>query len=56
MLKIVTSITDMITNMHRSKAETELAYAIWKNEYRNETFDYVYSLMRAGKLKELYEA
>jgi hypothetical protein len=42
----------MIESRHE-KAQREIAYMLWSSEYKHESYDYILTMVKMGKVHEL---
>ena len=47
------SLYDAIYYSNKTKAEIEIARQLWLTEYKHESYDYILTMVRAGKAFEL---
>lgn len=52
-MNFIRSIKDALLASKREKQQYELALRLWSVEYKNEPFDYVYTMVQEGNVDKI---
>lgn len=53
MKRFLMKLLNAVTTTRTEKADHVVAHHLWSVEFRHESFDYVLSMVRAGKINDL---